>query len=85
MQDLANAMGFVAANEHMFGLECTGVISRVGKDVDSLCVGERVLVVRKDGGGFGNRVQSRVEGVHRIPDWMSFEVREALMCDLALL
>ncbi|KAJ5487751.1 polyketide synthase [Penicillium desertorum] len=29
-KDLANAMGFVPANEHLFGLECTGIVTSIG-------------------------------------------------------
>lgn len=72
-QDLANAMGFVAANDHRFGLECTGYVAQIGKDVPDLKVGDRVLLVRRDGGCFANRVRTRYHGVHRLPDWMSFE------------
>lgn len=67
-------MGFVASNERRLGLECTGVVTRRGKDATAVSVGDRVLLIRKDGGGFGNKVTSVVEGVQRIPDWMSFEV-----------
>lgn len=67
-------MGFVAANDHRFGLECTGYVSQMGKNVPDLKVGDRVLLVRRDGGCFANRVRTRYYGVHRLPDWMSFEV-----------
>lgn len=72
-KDLAHALGFVASNERRLGLECTGIVTRRGKDAKSVSIGDRVLLIRKDGGGFGNRVISTVEGVQRIPDWMSFE------------
>ncbi|KAI1773059.1 putative polyketide synthase [Hypoxylon cercidicola] len=72
-KDLANAMGFVAANDHRFGLECTGYVTQIGKNVPDLQVGGRVLLVRRDGGCFANRVRTRYHGVHRLPDWMSFE------------
>jgi hypothetical protein len=72
-KDLAHALGFIASNERRLGLECTGIVTRRGNDARSVSVGDRVLLIRKDGGGFGNRVISTVEGVQRIPDWMSFE------------
>ncbi|KAI2613390.1 putative polyketide synthase [Hypoxylon sp. NC1633] len=72
-KDLANAMGFVAANDHRFGLECTGYVTQLGKDVPGLHLGDRVLLVRRDGGCFANRVRTRYHGVHRLPDWISFK------------
>ncbi|KAI1762472.1 putative polyketide synthase [Hypoxylon sp. FL1150] len=72
-KDLANAMGFVAANDHRLGLECTGFVAKIGKDVPDLKVGDRVLLVRRDGGCFANRARGRYHGVHRLPDWMSFQ------------
>lgn len=72
-KDLAHAMGFVPCNEKVLGLECAGIITRVGNGVDWLSVGDRVAVVRKDGACFANRVKSVAGGVHRIPNWMTFE------------
>ncbi|KAJ6190988.1 polyketide synthase [Penicillium mononematosum] len=71
-KDLAHALGFFPSNERRFGIECAGIVTRRGNDVGSVSVGDRVVLVRKDGGAFGNRVIGMVEGVQRIPDWMSF-------------
>ena len=65
-------MGLVPADEHRLGLDGAGVIRRVGRYVSSVKVGQRVVVHRK--GSFANRVQSPEEGVHSLPDSMSFEV-----------
>tara|TARA_R110002003_G_scaffold232_10_gene16791 strand:- start:11320 stop:17916 length:6597 start_codon:yes stop_codon:yes gene_type:complete len=71
-KDLANAMGFVPCNEKLIGLECTGVVTEIGKDVGTVKPGDRVLLVRRDGGCFGNRVRNRWHAVYKLPDSISF-------------
>jgi hypothetical protein len=68
-------MGFVTANEHFFGLEGAGIVSQVGRNVVTVSVGDRVLVVSQGNGCFANRIRTQFFGVQRLPDWMSFEVR----------
>jgi len=65
-------MGIVPENEHLLGLEGAGVISRVGRSVQSINVGRRVLFHNK--GAFANRLRLSVKKVHPIPESMSFEV-----------
>ncbi|KAJ0413691.1 polyketide synthase [Aspergillus carlsbadensis] len=77
-KDLANAMGFVPANEHLFGLECTGIVTEIGQAVTTVKPGDRVLMVRRDGGCFANRVRNRWHAVHPLPDWVSFEAGTTL-------
>ena len=72
-KDLANAMGFVPANEHQFGLECTGIVTEIGKDVSTVKLGDKVLMVGRDRGCFANRVRNRWLAVYTLPDWISFE------------
>ena len=72
-KDLANAMGFVPANEHQFGLECTGIVTEIGKDVTTVKPGDKVLMVGRDRGCFANRVRNRWLAVYTLPDWISFE------------
>lgn len=72
-KDLANAMGFVPANEHNFGLECSGIVTNVGKEVTYVKPGDRVLMVGRDKGCFANRVRNRWLAVYALPDWISFE------------
>ena len=68
-------MGFVAANDHFFGLEGAGIVSRIGSSVENVKPGDRVMAVStNEKGCFANRVRTDSYGVHRIPDWMSFEV-----------
>ncbi|KAH9983886.1 KR domain-containing protein [Xylariaceae sp. FL0662B] len=71
-KDLANAMGFVPANERLFGLECAGIVTSIGKDVSTVEPGDRVLMVRRDGGCFGSKVRNRWHAVYKLEDWISF-------------
>ena len=72
-KDLANAMGFVPANEHQFGLECTGIVIQIGKDVSTVKPGDRVLMVARTNGCFANRARNRWLAVYPLADWISFE------------
>lgn len=77
-KDLANAMGFVPANDHFFGLEGAGIVSHIGKSVHNVQPGDRVFLVSTNQEGcFANRVRTQYHAVHRIPHWMSFEVSES--------
>jgi len=64
-------MGIVPENEYLLGLEGAGVIRRVGNSVNTLQIGQRVLLHNK--GTFANRLQVFPEKCHVIPDSMSFE------------
>jgi NADPH:quinone reductase-like Zn-dependent oxidoreductase len=70
-------MGIVPENEYLLGLEGAGVVRRVGKDVNSLKTGQRVLLHNK--GTFANRLQVYPEKCHVIPDEVSFEVSRPLL------
>ena len=72
-KDLANAMGIVPANEYQFGLECTGIVTAIGKDVTTVRPGDRVLVVPRSNGCFANRVRARWLAVYPLEDRISFE------------
>lgn len=72
-KDLANAMASVPANERLAGFEYAGIVTEVGKDVSTVKPGDRVLLVKRDGGCFGNRVRNRWYAVHFLEDWLSFE------------
>ncbi|KAI0601372.1 hypothetical protein F4775DRAFT_582241 [Biscogniauxia sp. FL1348] len=76
-KDIANAMGIVPENEYLLGHEGAGVITRVGSEVDSYRVGDRVAVHSR--GSFCNRVRLPKEGVFLLPDSVSFE-EAATMC-----
>ena len=67
-------MGLVPADLHLLGLDGAGVIRRFHHAYTGpLQVGQRVLVTRK--GCFSNLVQSPVNGLFPLPEWMTFEVR----------
>lgn len=72
-KDVATSLGLVPENQYMLGLEGAGVIRRLGagKKAQKFRIGQRVVLIRR--GSFGNKVQCPVEGVHAIPDWMTFE------------
>ncbi|KAJ5100194.1 PKS-like enzyme [Penicillium angulare] len=70
-KDVATCLGIVPENEEKLGLEGAGIICRIGSKVSSFYVGQRVVVNRR--GSFGNKVQCPIQGVHAIPDSMTFE------------
>jgi hypothetical protein len=70
-KDVAISMGIVADNEHAMGLECGGVVRRLGPGVDKFKVGDRVCLLKA--GSYANRVLTEAGRCHSIPDSMSFE------------
>ncbi|KAK1961159.1 KR-domain-containing protein [Colletotrichum sublineola] len=75
-KDLAHIMGFLPSDEQRLGLECAGIVSALGAEASArtnLKRGDRVVVIRRDGGCFANRVRSRCEDVSKIPDSWGFE------------
>ncbi|CBF79115.1 hypothetical protein AN7084.2 [Aspergillus nidulans FGSC A4] len=72
-KDVATVLGIVPENQYLLGLEGAGVIRRIRHHAgDSpFYIGQRVAICRR--GSFANRVQCPIEGIHAIPDWMSFE------------
>ena len=77
-KDVAVTMGIVPENQYLLGLEGAGIIRRIGKRVGNFKVGQRVLVHKK--GSFANRVACSIDGVHLLPDDMSFEEAATLAC-----
>lgn len=69
-------MGIVPEDQHLLGLEGAGVVKRVGDSVDSLKVGQRVMVFGK--GTFANRIIATTERVYPLPDNISFEAISTL-------
>ena len=71
-KDIAVAMGIVPENEHLLGLEGSGIVRRVGKGAGkTFRVGDRVAIIKN--GTFANRIQCPIERAHHIPPRMSFE------------
>lgn len=64
-------MGIVPENEYMIGCEHAGYVKRLGPGVTKFKVDDRVAV--QNNGTYVNRLQSPVDRVHVIPEWMSFE------------
>ncbi|THC90671.1 hypothetical protein EYZ11_009864 [Aspergillus tanneri] len=70
-KDVAVAMGIVPENEHLLGLEGSGIIRRVGSNIsDDTLVGTSVVFMAK--GAFANRIHVPLDFTHHIPDTMSF-------------
>ncbi|ERF75982.1 hypothetical protein EPUS_01348 [Endocarpon pusillum Z07020] len=70
-KDVAVTMGIVPENEHLLGLEGSGVVRRVGKGAERFRVGDRVALLKN--GTFANRIQCPVDRAHHIPADMSFK------------
>mgnify|MGYP006079715009 FL=1 len=58
------------------GMEVSGIISEIGPDVEKYEVGDRV-VGSGSNGGYSTHIISKIEGVFKIPDNISFEVAAA--------
>ncbi|KAI1452126.1 reducing type I polyketide synthase [Annulohypoxylon moriforme] len=78
LKEVLVTMGVVPENEHLLGGEGSGLITRVAPGVTGLKVGQRVAFFGK--GSFGNRVQTKAQAVHAIPDFMSFEEAATIPC-----
>lgn len=70
-KDVAVTMGIVPENEHLLGLEGSGVVRRVGKGTSKFRVGDRIAILKN--GTFANKIQCPVERAHHIPSNMSFK------------
>lgn len=70
-KDVAVTMGIVPENEHLLGLEGSGVVRRIGKGASRFRVGDRVAFLKN--GTFANKIQCPVERTHHIPSNISFE------------
>ncbi|KAI0883761.1 reducing type I polyketide synthase [Annulohypoxylon maeteangense] len=79
LKEILVTMGIVPEDEHLLGGEGSGVITRVAPGVTTaLKPGMRVAFFGK--GSFGNRVQTKAQAVHVIPDFMSFEEAATIPC-----
>ncbi|KAJ3552237.1 hypothetical protein NPX13_g11163 [Xylaria arbuscula] len=59
------------------GIECSGVVTRVGKDVSDYAAGDRVLTVAN--GWYRTYVRNSQENFQKLPESMSFEEGASLM------
>ena len=68
-KDVMIAMGHLS-NEHI-GIECSGVITKIGKDVTDLNLGDRVCAMAE--GSFASTIRCQGTSVSRIPDTLTYE------------
>ncbi|GAW26928.1 putative polyketide synthase [Rosellinia necatrix] len=70
-KDVAIVMGIVPDDEYSLGVECAGVVRRLGQCVSKFKVGDRVCMLKA--GTYANRVRVPVDRCHIVPTWMTFE------------
>ncbi|KAI0896802.1 hypothetical protein F4806DRAFT_508595 [Annulohypoxylon nitens] len=70
-KDVAIVMGIVPDDEYNLGVECAGVVKRLGSGVDKFKAGDRVCMLNF--GTYANRVRVAADRCHIIPDTMTFE------------
>ncbi|KAL1636209.1 Type I Iterative PKS [Diplodia intermedia] len=77
-KDVVIAMGQLAnpSPSASLGIECAGVVSRVGPRVSTLSVGDRVCAMPD--GAYGTYTRCRASSASRIPPAMSWEVAASL-------
>ncbi|KAM7207245.1 hypothetical protein V8F20_002511 [Naviculisporaceae sp. PSN 640] len=80
-KDVVVTMGIVPGDERELGGEAAGIVTKVSPSVNSLKVGDRVVVFTP--ATISNRVRTRPGRVHVLPDWMSFE-EAATLCGVYL-
>ncbi|GAW16135.1 hypothetical protein ANO14919_055580 [Xylariales sp. No.14919] len=77
-RDVMAAMGALKELKQEMGIECAGIVTRVGSNVSSVQVGDRVCVLTVHG-HYQSRVRVPWESVARIPESMSFETAASMM------
>ncbi|KAI0454862.1 reducing type I polyketide synthase [Xylaria acuta] len=77
-RDVMAAMGMLKETKQEMGVECAGVVTRIGGDVTTLQVGDRVCALTVHG-HFANRVRVPSTSVARIPESMSFETAASMV------
>lgn len=70
-KDVAIIMGIVPDDEYNLGVECAGVVRRLGPGVSKFKVGDRVCMLKF--GTYANRVRVAADRCHTVPAWMTFE------------
>ncbi|UNI16442.1 putative PKS/NRPS-like protein biosynthetic cluster [Purpureocillium takamizusanense] len=77
-KDVLVAMGIVQGLKPGLGLECAGIVRRVGSEVRDLHVGDRVVAF--DHGFFGSRVITSSKLTAKIPGTLTFEEAATMPC-----
>ncbi|RWA11448.1 hypothetical protein EKO27_g3681 [Xylaria grammica] len=70
-KDVAIIMGIVPDNEYNLGVECAGIVRRLGPGVSKFEVGDRVCMLKF--GTYANRVRVAIDRCYLIPGPMTFE------------
>lgn len=71
-------MGVVEGTKDGIGLEGSGIVRRIGPDVEGLKIGDRVLFL--DRGGFTTRLVTSAKLCAKMPDGLSFEEGATMPC-----
>ncbi|KAI0474774.1 reducing type I polyketide synthase [Xylaria cf. heliscus] len=77
-RDVMAAMGMLKEKRQEMCVECSGVVTRIGSDVTSVQVGDRVCAITAHG-HFANRVRVPWTSVARIPESISFEAAASMV------
>ncbi|CAK1367605.1 unnamed protein product [Cercospora beticola] len=77
-KDVLVGLGIVSATDNALGIEGAGVITQVGKDVDHLSVGDRVMFCGRD--TFANSIRGPAYLCAEIPDEMGFREAATMPC-----
>ena len=77
-RDVMAAMGMLKELKQEMGVECAGIVTRMGGGVSSVQVGDRVCALTVHG-HFANRVRVPWTSVARIPESMSFETAASMV------
>ncbi|RYP07500.1 hypothetical protein DL765_009144 [Monosporascus sp. GIB2] len=80
-KDVMIAMGLIEGLESTLGLECAGVISRVGQEVHDFRMGDRVMMFSH--GCLASKVVAPASQLIKIPDGLSFEDAGTMPCVFA--
>ena len=75
--DMAIAVGQIWDTQ--LGVECSGVVARIGSDVSNVSVGDRVLTFGTSPNWYKTYFRSHRDTVQRLPEHMSFEEGAGLM------
>ncbi|KAJ4207018.1 hypothetical protein NW759_014016 [Fusarium solani] len=77
-RDVLSANGIIDIPEEGFGLEATGVVTRLGPDVKDLRIGDRVILFSR--GSFSTSIITSEKLCEVIPDELSFEEGATMPC-----
>ena len=71
-------MGVVDDSTGALGIECSGIVRRVGRKVKSMQIGDRVLAVHS--GSFPSRIVISESYCAKMPDELTFEDGATMPC-----